>query len=102
MTRHWETHLYTYAVALTQGAAILPEKLQGMRQKAISHGHTEGECQIVEADPMEYVQEGFSRLSVLGKAVTMRRLMETGIEANTAQRIVNQATSALEVERLGR
>ena len=35
MKRHWETHLYTYAVALSQGAAILPVNLAGMRAKAI-------------------------------------------------------------------
>lgn len=72
MNNHWETHLYTYAVALTQGAAILPENLQGMRQKAINHGHTEGECQRVESEPMEYVRHGFSRSAVVGKNTTAR------------------------------
>ncbi|MFP3384975.1 hypothetical protein [Tritonibacter sp. SIMBA_163] len=57
-TPHWETHLYTFAVALTAGDAIKPENLAGMRKKAIGHGHTEGECQIVEKDPVRYVRTG--------------------------------------------
>lgn len=56
--KHWETHLYTYAVALTQGDKIRPENLSGMRDKAIRHGHTEGECQRVEADPAYWIRTG--------------------------------------------
>lgn len=58
MTRHWETHLYTFAVALIAGDKIKPENLAGMRSKAISHGHTEGECLCVERDPSLYVRTG--------------------------------------------
>ncbi|WP_141117896.1 hypothetical protein [Leisingera sp. JC1] len=50
--------IYTYAVALSQGAAILPANLAGMRAKAISKGHTEGQCQIVERDPMRFIKTG--------------------------------------------
>lgn len=100
MTPHWETHLYTYAVCLTQGEKIKPENLEGIRAKAIKHGHTEGECLLVEADPTAYVRDGFRSLSVLGKAVTMRRMMESGIPDRTAHRTVANATHALETERL--
>ena len=58
MKRHWETHLYTFAVALTQGEKIKPENLAGMRRKAIKGGHTEGECQLVEANPLHFVRTG--------------------------------------------
>lgn len=100
MTPHWETHLYTYAVCLTQGDKIRPENLRGIRAKAIKHGHTEGECVLVEADPMEYVRDGFKSLSVLGKAVTMRRMMESGIDDRTAHRTVASATYAHDFKRL--
>ncbi len=100
MTPHWETHLYTYAVCLTQGDKIKPENLEGIRAKAINHGHTENECLLVEADPSAYVRDGFKSLSVLGKAVTMRRMMEIGIPDSTAHRTVANATYALEIERL--
>ncbi|MCZ4270391.1 hypothetical protein O4H48_21115 [Rhodobacteraceae bacterium G21628-S1] len=55
---HWETHLYTYAVALVVKENIQPENLAGMRAKAIKQGHTEGECQIVELDSEHYVRTG--------------------------------------------
>jgi hypothetical protein len=58
MPNHWETHLYGYAVALTQGAKIKPENLEGMRAKAIRHGHTEGACMLVEANPQQYISTG--------------------------------------------
>lgn len=56
--KHWETHLYTYAVALTHGAKIAPENLAGMRAKAVAHGHTEGECQLVEKNTELYIRTG--------------------------------------------
>jgi len=56
--KHWETHLYTYAVMLTQGDAIKPENLAGVRAKAARHGHTEGELLLVEADPLKYIKTG--------------------------------------------
>jgi hypothetical protein len=55
---HWETHLYTFAVAMTQGDKIKPENLQGVRVKAIKHGHTEAECLAVEYNPQHYVTTG--------------------------------------------
>lgn len=58
MSKHWETHLYTYAVALQQGDKIRPENLAGMRSKALAHGHTEGECQSVAVDPVHYIRTG--------------------------------------------
>lgn len=58
MLRHWETHLYTFAVALTQGPRIKPDNLAGMRAKAIAKGHTEGECLCVERDPAHYIRTG--------------------------------------------
>ena len=58
MRRHWETHLYSYAVALHSGDAIMPENLAGLRLKAIRQGHTEVQCQIVEKDPMHFIHSG--------------------------------------------
>lgn len=58
MARHYETHLYTYATMLTQGARILPENLAAMRRKAQRFGHTEGECLCVERDPQYYIRTG--------------------------------------------
>lgn len=58
MPRHWETHLYTYAVAYQQGDKIKPENLAGMRRKALLHGHTEGQCLRVEQDPGLYIRTG--------------------------------------------
>lgn len=55
---YWEAHLYTYAVMLTRGDKIKPENLAGVRAKAIRHGHTEGECLCVEANPQFYVSTG--------------------------------------------
>lgn len=55
---YWETHLYTYAVALTQGPKIKPENLAGMRSKALRNGHTEGQCLCVEKDPKHFIQTG--------------------------------------------
>ena len=57
---HWETHLYGFAVALTQGEKIKPENLQGMRDKAIRHGHTELECLFVEQNTQLYIAKGIS------------------------------------------
>lgn len=59
---HWETHLYSFAVALTQGKKIKPENLQGMRDKAIKHGHTEEECVFVEGNAQLYIAKGVSNL----------------------------------------
>ena len=59
---HWETHLYGFAVALTQGKKIKPENLQGMRDKAIKHGHTEEECVFVEGNAQLYIAKGVSNL----------------------------------------
>lgn len=56
--RHWQTMLYTYAVALTQGTAIRPENLTGMRAKTLRMGHTEGEILCVEKNPAHYVSTG--------------------------------------------
>ena len=56
--RHWETMLYTYATALTQGDKIKPENLAGMRAKSQIMGHTEGECLCVEKDPQHYIRTG--------------------------------------------
>lgn len=59
---HWETHLYGFAVALTQGKKIRPENLQRMRDKAIKHGHTEEECVFVEGNTQFYIAKGVSNL----------------------------------------
>ena len=55
---HWETHLYTFAVMLTQGGRIKAENLAGVRVKAIRQGHTEAECMAVETDPQNYINTG--------------------------------------------
>lgn len=56
--KHWQTHLYTYAVMLTQGDAIKPENLAGVRAKALRHGHTPLEVVSVELDPQAYIRTG--------------------------------------------
>lgn len=56
--KHWETHLYTYAVALTQGDKVKRENLEGMRLKAIKHGHSEAECRAVCYNPQAYISTG--------------------------------------------
>jgi hypothetical protein len=58
LARHWETHLYTYAVALTQGDRITPDNLAGMRRKAIAHGHTDRDCQSVETNSSTFIKTG--------------------------------------------
>lgn len=55
---YWETHLYTYAVVLTQGDNIKPENLAGMRRKAINNGHTEAECIFVQENTKLYITNG--------------------------------------------
>lgn len=95
MTNHWETHLYTYAVCLTQGEKIRPENLAGIRAKAIRYGHTEDECQIVEADPMSFIKDGFAAMPVIAKAITMRRIMDEGVQADAAHRIMIGAACAV-------
>lgn len=54
-------HLYTYATFVLKRATIEDQNLRKMRAKALSHGHTEGECQMVEADPREFALHGFTR-----------------------------------------
>lgn len=60
---HWETHLYTFAVALTQGDKIKPENLEGMRRKAIRHGHSAAECTYVERNAQLYIATGIIDLT---------------------------------------
>lgn len=56
---YWETHLYTYAVMLTNAPGLIfPETLKAMRAKAIKFGHTEGECLCVERNPYHFVRHG--------------------------------------------
>jgi len=54
---HWETHLYTYAVALTQGDKIRPENLAGTRAKAIKEQGL-GIVLLLELDPQLYISTG--------------------------------------------
>ena len=58
MTHHAETHLYTFAVALTQFDAIKPSNLEGVRLKALAHGFTEGDILAVNIDPQTYIKTG--------------------------------------------
>ena len=58
---HWETHLYTYAVMLTQGDKIRPENLAGVRKKALRFGHTERECCAVERNAQRYISTGIAK-----------------------------------------
>lgn len=55
--RHWETHLYTYAVALTQGTAIRPENLEGMKKKAVKEQGL-GIVLLLELDVMHFIKTG--------------------------------------------
>lgn len=55
--QYWETHLYTYAVALTQGLAIRSENLKGIRAKAIKEqGY--GTVLLLELDPSHFISTG--------------------------------------------
>ena len=56
--KHYETHLYGFAVAFLQKQ----KNADAMREKAIKNGHTEGECQMVEKNPKEYIKNGFRNL----------------------------------------
>jgi|GEM_PF-6030467 len=60
---HWETHLYSYAVALTQGDKIKPKNLAALKKKAINHGHSEQECRLVETHTNHYIANGLKGLS---------------------------------------
>ena len=55
---YWETHLYTFAVAVSQGDNIKPENLAGMRRKAINNGHSEADCQFVVDNNKLYISKG--------------------------------------------
>jgi len=55
LLRHWETHLYTYAVSYANRARIVPENLAKIRKKAINHGHTEAQCLAVETDTSRFI-----------------------------------------------
>ena len=54
MPRHWETYLYSFAVAYAQRQ----ENAAAMRRKAIAHGHTEAQCAAVEAHPRRFIIMG--------------------------------------------
>lgn len=59
MTRHYETHLYTYATFVKVGPpAMKPENIDRMRAKAIKFGHTLGETMCVDRDPDLYIRTG--------------------------------------------
>jgi hypothetical protein len=57
MKNHWQTHLYTYAVALTQGDKIKPENLEGTRAKAVKEKGL-GMVLLVELDPQHFIATG--------------------------------------------
>lgn len=57
MKNHWDTHLYTYAVALTQGDKIRPENLEGMRGKAVKEKGL-GVVLLVQLDPHHFIATG--------------------------------------------
>lgn len=56
--KHYETHLYTYAVALTQGDLIRADNLKKLRNKTLRDGHSEGEILCVERGPSHYIKTG--------------------------------------------
>mgnify|MGYP000291852386 CR=1 FL=1 len=59
MKRHWDTHLYTYAYfCLNALGMISDESRAAMKAKCLCHGHTEGECLIVEKRPLEFIRSG--------------------------------------------
>lgn len=54
---HWETHLYTYAVALTQGIKIRPDNLAGIKAKAVKEQGL-GTVLLLELDPQYFIKTG--------------------------------------------
>lgn len=64
MTPHYQTHLYGFAYAVLQKQA----NETAMRRKALANGHTEGECQLVENNPLEYIHNGFKNPARFRKA----------------------------------
>lgn len=65
MTKHWETHLYTYAYFVANhNGTITDESRAKMKAKCLKNGHTEGQLMMVEKNPQEYINNGFKNLSL--------------------------------------
>lgn len=59
LPRHWETHLYGYAYFCANlHGRISDESRAIMRLKCLRHGHTERQCNAVEADPIAFIKTG--------------------------------------------
>ncbi len=58
MRRHWETHLYGYAYFCRESEAISDESRAKMKAKCLMHGHTEGQCLMVEKNPNLFINTG--------------------------------------------
>lgn len=58
MPRHWETHLYGYAYFCHEREAISDESRARMKAKCLMHGHTEGQCLMVEKNPLLFIHTG--------------------------------------------
>lgn len=58
MPRHWETHLYGYAYFCRDRTGISDESRARMKAKCLMHGHTEGQCLMVEKNPDLFILSG--------------------------------------------
>ncbi|SIT87077.1 hypothetical protein [Pontibaca methylaminivorans] len=55
---YWETHLYTYAYACRPASKWSAGNRAALRAKCLRHGHTMGECQMVERNPEHFIRTG--------------------------------------------
>lgn len=58
MRHYWETHLYGYAHFCRDRVNISDESRAKMKEKCLRHGHTEGQCLMVEKNPDLFIYTG--------------------------------------------
>lgn len=58
MPRYWETHLYGYAYFCRDRDRISDESRAKLKAKCLMHGHTEGQCLMIENNPDLFILTG--------------------------------------------
>lgn len=58
MRRYWETHLYGYAYFCRDREHISDESRAKLKAKCLMHGHTEGQCLMIEKNPALFILTG--------------------------------------------
>lgn len=86
--KHYETHLYAYAYFVADHRGEITDVNRAkMRAKCLANGHTEGECQMVEACPQEYINDGFKNPHFFNapnsKQRTLRAFAKDGLKQIT-------------------